>query len=487
MMSYLSVNSKEDSLAHIRRAIGPIPHFYRFTLAIMVSIDVLCHSLAGFFSVWVQLFNSQLDPFLYWRLWPVIGLFVLAYLLAGLYPGIAINPVEELRRLSLTTTLMYLLLGSSVFWSQTDELYSWSIFLSAWLLSLVLVIGGRYGVRSLCASQPWWGYPVVVMGAGRSGEMVIRMLKQHPTLGLEPVAVLDDDPRKHGTLAGVPVVGPLKIAPIIASDFKIPYAIVAMPGVSYHQLLSLIDRYGKTFSHLIIIPDLFGMAALGVAAKDIGGILGLEVRQQLFFLGPRLLKAILDKTLVAVVGIACLPLIAVISLLVFCSSSGPIFYQQTRVGRGGKPFRIWKFRSMVTNADQILAQYFECHPQLQKAWEEDQKLKDDPRITRIGKFLRRTSLDEMPQLWNVLRGEMSMVGPRPIVKEEIWRYGDKFDHYSQVLPGITGLWQVSGRNNLTYGERVNLDTYYVRNWSVWLDIYVLIRTVRVVLAGDGAY
>ncbi|WP_227500000.1 undecaprenyl-phosphate galactose phosphotransferase WbaP [Synechococcus sp. PCC 7335] len=486
-MSYLSVKSKEDYTAHIRRAIAPVPHFYRFTLAIMVGIDVLCHGLAGFVSVWIQLLNSQFDPLLYWRLWPVIGLFVLAYALAGLYPGIAINPVEELRRLSLTTTLMYLLLGTSIFLSQGVELYGWNIFLSAWLLSLLLVISGRYGARSLCASRSWWRFPVVIMGAGRSGEVVIHMLQQHPSLGLEPVAVLDDDPKKQGYLAGIPVVGPLKIAPIIASDFKIPYAIVAMPGVSYQQLLPLIDRYGKTFPHLIIIPDLFGMAALGIAAKDLGGVLGLEVHQQLFFLGPKLLKAALDKALVVLIGLACLPLIALISLLVFCGSSGPIFYQQTRIGRGGKLFRIWKFRSMVTNADQVLAQYFECHPQLRKAWDQDQKLKDDPRITQIGKFLRRTSLDELPQLWNVLRGEMSMVGPRPIVKDEVWRYGDKFDYYSQVLPGITGLWQVSGRNNLTYAERINLDTYYVRNWSVWLDIYILARTMKVVLAGDGAY
>ena len=164
-----------------------------------------------------------------------------------------------------------------------------------------------------------------------------------------------------------------------------------------------------------------------------------------------------------------------------------MFYRQTRIGRGGKPFKVVKFRSMVMNADQALEQYFERYPQLRVDWEKDQKLKSDPRITRIGRFLRQTSLDEMPQLWNVLRGEMSVVGPRPIVQAEVSRYSDKFGLYLQVLPGITGLWQVSGRNNVTYDERVNFDTYYVRNWSVWLDIYILIRTVKVVLAGDGAY
>ena len=339
----------------------------------------------------------------------------------------------------------------------------------------------------MSARQAWWGYPVVVMGAGKTGEMVIRTLQRHPTLGLKPVAMLDDDPQKHGELSGVPVVGKLSIAPIIAKELKIPYAIVAMPGVAHHQLFPLIERYGRTFPHLMIIPDLFGMASLWVAAKDLGGVLGLEVRQQLFLPGPRLLKALLDKALVLFVGLACLPLIVLISLLVVVDSSGTIFYRQTRIGRRGKRFKVWKFRSMVVDADRVLEQYFERYPQLRKDWEKDQKLKDDPRITRVGKFLRQTSLDEMPQLWNVLRGEMSMVGPRPIVQEEVRRYGDKFKLYLQVLPGITGLWQVSGRNNITYDERVNFDTYYVRNWSVWLDIYILIRTVKVVLAGDGAY
>ncbi|MEO1397229.1 MAG: sugar transferase, partial [Cyanobacteria bacterium J06634_5] len=170
------------------------------------------------------------------------------------------------------------------------------------------------------------------------------------------------------------------------------------------------------FPHLMIIPDLFGMASLWVAAKDLGGVLGLEVRQQLFLPWPKLLKSLLDKALVLLVGLACLPLIVLISLLVFIDSPGPVFYRQTRIGRGGKPFKVVKFRSMVMNADQALEQYFERYPQLRIDWEKDQKLKSDPRITRVGRFLRQTSLDEMPQLWNVLRGEMSMVGPRPIVQ-----------------------------------------------------------------------
>ena len=164
-----------------------------------------------------------------------------------------------------------------------------------------------------------------------------------------------------------------------------------------------------------------------------------------------------------------------------------MLYAQTRIGRDGHYFKAWKFRTMQQNAEQILAHYLQLHPELKSSWEQDHKLKDDPRITRVGRVLRRTSLDELPQLWNVLRGEMSMVGPRPIVDEEVWRYAERFKLYLKVSPGITGLWQVSGRNDTTYEERVNLDAYYVRNWSVWLDIYIMARTIWVVIVGDGAY
>jgi Undecaprenyl-phosphate galactose phosphotransferase WbaP len=168
-------------------------------------------------------------------------------------------------------------------------------------------------------------------------------------------------------------------------------------------------------------------------------------------------------------------------------SSGRVFYGQPRIGRHGVGFVAWKFRSMVTDADARLEQYLIAHPELRTEWERDHKLRDDPRITWIGRFLRRTSLDELPQLWNILRGEMSLVGPRPIVQAEVVKYGDHIALYHKVRPGLSGLWQVSGRNNTTYDERVRLDCYYVRNWSVWLDLVILSRTVRVVALGEGAY
>ena len=169
------------------------------------------------------------------------------------------------------------------------------------------------------------------------------------------------------------------------------------------------------------------------------------------------------------------------------SSPGPVFYSQMRIGKRGRPFRIFKFRTMVEGADMILAKILEENPEFQKEFSENQKLGKDPRITGIGRLLRTTSLDELPQIFNVLRGEMSFVGPRPVTQEElIFRYQENADSYSLVKPGITGLWQVSGRSDQGYQTRVRLDVWYTRNWSLWLDFVILIRTVGVVLKRKGA-
>jgi Undecaprenyl-phosphate galactose phosphotransferase WbaP len=216
-------------------------------------------------------------------------------------------------------------------------------------------------------------------------------------------------------------------------------------------------------------------------------MLGLEVKQRLLLPGPRRAKRLIDLVLTIIGGIAVLPLIGLLAALVRATSAGPAFYSQERIGQGGRTFRAWKFRSMVRNADALLASHLAAHPELRTEWERDHKLRDDPRITWLGRFLRRSSLDELPQLWNVLSGEMSLVGPRPIVRAEVERYTSRFHLYGKLKPGMTGLWQVSGRNDTTYDERVEFDSYYVRNWSVWLDLVILARTSWVVVFGKGAY
>jgi lipopolysaccharide/colanic/teichoic acid biosynthesis glycosyltransferase len=177
---------------------------------------------------------------------------------------------------------------------------------------------------------------------------------------------------------------------------------------------------------------------------------------------------------------------ALLALLVKMDSRGPILYSQSRVGRGGRVFQVWKFRSMVQNADDVLEAYLQSDPALRTEWEEYQKLYNDPRITRVGHFLRRTSLDELPQLWNIFVGQMSFIGPRPITEEQIELYGPAIELYKHVRPGLSGLWQVSGRNQTNFRRRAEYDAVYVRDWSIWLDLYLIGLTPFVVISGHGS-
>jgi len=208
---------------------------------------------------------------------------------------------------------------------------------------------------------------------------------------------------------------------------------------------------------------------------------GLRNPSALFF------KRILDIVVAVLLLLPAIPFAVMIALAIVLDSPGPVFFAHTRIGKGNRTFRLWKFRTMVRDADQVLDKYLRERPDLRAEWLKTHKLKEDPRVTRVGRLLRRSSLDELPQLISVLRGEMSMVGPRPIVAEEIPKYGSVFELYLQVLPGLTGLWQASGRTDTSYGSRTALDLKYLRERTLWLDIKVLLKTIRVVLLGHGAY
>ena len=198
-------------------------------------------------------------------------------------------------------------------------------------------------------------------------------------------------------------------------------------------------------------------------------------------------KTIFDFTLTFIGTICISPLLAYIAYRIKKEDPGPVIFKHMRVGKNGKSFPCYKFRSMCVDAKQMLEKYLRENPEARMEWERDFKLKNDPRITKSGTFLRKTSLDELPQIFNVLKGEMSLVGPRPVIKEELERYGEYVDDYLMVKPGITGMWQVSGRSDIDYTERVLLDSWYVRNWSVWIDIVMLVKTFKVVLLRKGAY
>jgi Undecaprenyl-phosphate galactose phosphotransferase WbaP len=421
--------------------------------------------------------DARLSPEFYVHLWPVLLLFPLAYAASGLYPGFGRNPVDELRKLCSSTSMVYAALAVSVFLLKDAATYSRGVFLLAWAQTLILCPLFRALARSVCSRKSWWGYPVVIVGAPSVTTGIADALERQPGLGLKPVAVVPanaifDDP---------------ELAVSLVHRSQARHVILGMAETPRHVALSFFNHCSDLFTNVIVVPDLAGFSSLWVEARDLSGILGLEVHQRLLLPSSRVVKRTLDLGFVLAGGVVALPLLGIIAALIKLTSPGPVFYGQRRYGRSGKPFIAWKFRSMVANANRVLEEHLKSDSSLRQEWALTQKLKRDPRITPFGRFLRHTSLDELPQLWNILIGEMSLVGPRPIVANEIARYGADFALYKKVRPGLTGMWQVSGRNLLSYEQRIGFDLYYVRNWSIWLDLHILARTVKTVLRGDGAY
>ncbi|WP_324718117.1 undecaprenyl-phosphate galactose phosphotransferase WbaP [Carboxydochorda subterranea] len=450
-----------------------------------LAVVLACGALAYGLRLWT---GGMLTPADYLELAPAALLFVAGLSVAGLYPGYGLGPVEELRRYAYVTSLVFLALVTATFLMKAGHLYSRGILLTAWALTTVALPATRALLRSLLSRTEWWGEPVVILGAGQTGHLVVRRLRANPGLGWRPVAVLDDDPSKWNTsMNGIPVLGGLELCTSLAAAGRISRAVLAIPGASWQRLADIVDRQARRFLRVSVVPDLFHLPSMWVSARDLQGILLLDIRSNLLDRRMRAVKRLAELLLALAVSVVALPVMALIVVAVKLDSPGPVLFGHERVGQGGRRFRALKFRTMVPNADSVLRESLARDAALRDEWAREHKLKNDPRITRVGRFLRRFSLDELPQLWNVLRGDMSLVGPRPIVADEAAKYGPAFDLYSRVRPGLTGLWQVSGRNDTSYEERVELDSYYIRNWSVWLDVYILMRTVTAVLSGKGAY
>lgn len=330
-----------------------------------------------------------------------------------------------------------------------------------------------------------WGRPVVMVGHQGSADQLALSLLAQPLLGLRPVAIVDAEPKTSMDPA-LAAIAHKDLSPGVEAMSN---HCIVQPGQQPSALpLRVLSAAGRdTFRYIQVVPDLHDVPSSDVVARPLGMALSLQVQNNLASPTNRAFKRTFDIAAVLLGGLLAAPLVAFLAVAIRLDSPGPAFFKQRRIGRDGVPFFVWKFRSMVADAPERLKSMLESDAEARMEWEATQKLVNDPRITRVGRLLRKTSLDELPQLWNVLRGEMSLVGPRPIVDDEIPKYGDQFHYYIQVRPGMTGAWQVSGRSDTSYDYRVALDTYYVRNWSGWIDIDILVKTAAVVLKREGAY
>jgi Undecaprenyl-phosphate galactose phosphotransferase WbaP len=448
---------------------------------------MLTAAVAAGFLLW-RLINPAIPPLRpHVLLLPLCCLGVFAC--NGQYPGIGLTAVEHMRRICRGVSAVYLMFLFAMFLTKDQWAGSRGALLLAWGLSLGLVSLGRCIAMHTMARRTWWGIPVLVIGAGRTGRATIRSLNFNRVLGYRPVAFLDDDPQMHGMCDGVPVAGTLDDAASVARDFGIGYAILAIPGMRTERLGYYLRRWRRIFPRILTVSEATGINTQWTEPRDLGGMIGFETNQKLLNPVAQGIKRTLDLAAGALGLLLSAPLLCVCALWIRKASPGNPFYTQEREGRDGSTLRILKLRTMFPAAEQMLESHLAENPSAREEWARFYKLKRDPRILPgVGHFLRKTSLDELPQLWNILKGEMSLVGPRPFPAYHNVHFDPEFlQTRRQVRPGLTGLWQVSARSDGDLEVQQSLDSYYIGNWSLWLDLYILARTVRAVLAPRGSY
>ena len=372
------------------------------------------------------------------------------------------------------------------FWLQ-PLVFSRLLIVQAALL-VVLILGlWRLILRAIQAQMRKRGIGVervLVVGAGEVGRAVLQIIVARPDLGYKAIGFVDDDPeRGSNDLGRVPALGTVDNLPRIIETQQVDTVIITLPWQVQRKILQIVRECEKKHVRVRTVPDFFELSLSQVQVEMLGGIplLGLNGGPRLHS-SSRVVKRVLDILLT----LLALPFVAVIMLFMAVAirldSPGPIFYSQERVGLNGKPFRVYKFRSMVVNADEMRAEL------IRQTGEDPRhpKLTNDPRVTRVGRWIRRFSIDELPQVFNILRGEMSWVGPRPAVPAEVELYEPWHLQRLRVLPGLTGLWQVSGRNEVPFEEMCLMDIYYIENWSLGMDLQIILRTVPHVLLTHGA-
>jgi Undecaprenyl-phosphate galactose phosphotransferase WbaP len=463
----------------------------RFWMGVLLlSADTTSFLLSGFLAVGVRIILNESWRFdLFLQTLPTLAISLIFYGLIGLYPAVGMSPVEELKKLVTTETLVVLALAAVSFWTRNASHYSRLTLTLTWLFSIFILPINRNHLRALASHLKFWGEPVAIIGYGKQGQWALEFFQKNPNLGIKPVLILDASGRESYPPPNVRV---LKVDALYPKDWisditDVKTALIMISDVPAKFMTMISSNQKGGWERLILMPNLEQISSFGVRPFDFGGVLGLEVSHNLLDPSQQAIKRIIDVSAVILGGIVISPILILLALMLFVETKGSILYGHTRIGKDGKKFSAWKFKTMVSDADRKLQNYLDTNPEMRHEWETTHKLKNDPRVTRLGKILRRYSLDELPQLINVLKGEMSLVGPRPIVEDEVHHYGNLFDPYTWVLPGITGMWQVSGRSDTAYQQRVHLDEYYVRNWSIWLDIYILARTLMVVFKKQGAY
>ncbi|WP_155298770.1 undecaprenyl-phosphate galactose phosphotransferase WbaP [Deinococcus kurensis] len=479
-MGILSPNSPNIRLQRLQKnaLLTSVPQGLTLVLGDILSLilsSLAVVSLGG----WIQFSGLSFQSIV---VWGALWVFWRAY--QGLYPGYGRSPQTELR-IHVISTLQLLVVQLVAALAVQRLIYNASAIILTWIFLLPIALVVRYAVRSILIKFRSYGRPISVIGAGQTAGLAIAHLCSNPEYGLNPIAAYDDNSALHGTLiANVPILGSIELA---LANPKTSHALISIPGARAEIQQRIVNDIYGSFPHTWVIPDLFGVPNQALRPHNIGSVASLEIRNNLRSIQARLLKRLFDIIGSVIGGTLLIPILIIITIAIYFDSPGPVIYRARRLGKNGRNFDCFKFRSMHQDAEERLQQILDSNIEMKEEYEKYHKLKEDPRVTRVGSVLRRFSLDELPQIYNVIMGDMSLIGPRPYLPREQEKMGAMVQFISQVSPGMTGYWQVSGRSSSTFDERLDMDRFYITNWTPWLDVIILIRTFIVVFAGKGAY
>ncbi|MGA2141395.1 MAG: undecaprenyl-phosphate galactose phosphotransferase WbaP [Brevinematales bacterium] len=471
-------------------------------IACLIFIDLISYYSALFAAIFANeyfiSFFTRNKPYYffsyqyYFSIWwmPAIFIAILAFekLYTSRYPF-----WEEMRSILKSVTITFLFIFLMVTVRSMYGNISRLALIFTWIFLSITMIILRYWGKRVLYHMGLWKEKALVIGTDPSAVNTVKGLTNEKQLGYSVVGFIDDNKsKKEIDIEGkkYPVFSGIKNFTKFVTMLEISTVIISMPRLSRDELTKLTNHVQKYVKNVVLVPDIVGIAQINTELHYLfmQKLFLLKIKNNLHSITNHIIKTAADIIIVIFLLPFFLVFLAVISLLIKLDSEGPVFIIQDRLGYRGKIFNCVKFRTMYIGSDKILSDHLSKNKEATAEWKTYKKLRHfDPRVTRIGAFLRKTSLDEIPQLFNVMKAEMSLIGPRPYLPSEKQEIEDYVDVIFMTKPGLTGLWQVSGRNELIFSERMKLDTWYVENWSVWLDVMILFKTIGAVLQRKGAY
>ncbi len=430
------------------------------------------------------LFFDQVAP-----LFLLIIIFILViFVFAGLYPGHGRTGVVEFREIVYIVSFSHVIVAMIIFILGYGPRFSRLVFLFNWFFALVLITSFRLLLHNRGSLSSWWGQPAVVIGGSTDVSMVIRHLQSARRIAYRPVAaILLEKDISQEKIHGVPVFAFSEQLLNALRKSNIKLGIFTNRTVSSEiGFRKYLQTFSLVFPKLVYVLGDSPLNMLAMKTMDLDGHPALQIQYNLLNPFSRFVKRVVDLLLSLVSLVFTFPLFIFFSLLIWIDSPGPVLYTQKRMGRGGRLFNIYKFRTMVVGAEKELAELLEADEKLREEYDKYHKLQNDPRVTRVGRFLRKISFDEFPQILNVIKGDMSWVGPRAYLPSELYQMGESATIIHRVSPGLTGWWQVMGRHGVSFEERLQLDEYYISNFSLLMDVFILFKTFFIVLSGRGA-